>query len=321
MNLLCPSCQKQLQVGEQYAGQMMKCPLCSATFTVPVLPQMPAAVSPPPVPPQHAVTASSRASSSATPKAADYGETPAAAPHAHGLTINPRLIAWLAPLCLIFIFILLFFPWDGMYPGGVGVVTQTGWQAAFGSTSVDEKWRGYATREQYWKNIYGDDKAVEALLSPGVSVLMIFFILLLFPTLLAALVSVAISRKLLPIEVPAGLAGIWPLRSLLVGGLALLMLVLLMLALASGLPLEQKAVEQVKASVAAVRDTAPTAEKNDPVRWEIDQGVRLGGYSLRTTAWLGLVLVLNILAVLGAAADFWIERRGTQPFPRLELIR
>ena len=35
MNLLCPNCQKMLQVPEQYAGQLMKCPLCSGTFTVP----------------------------------------------------------------------------------------------------------------------------------------------------------------------------------------------------------------------------------------------------------------------------------------------
>src|SRR6202008_3614086 len=47
MNLLCPNCQKMLQVPEQYAGQLMKCPLCTGTFTVPALPQAPA---PPPAP-------------------------------------------------------------------------------------------------------------------------------------------------------------------------------------------------------------------------------------------------------------------------------
>jgi hypothetical protein len=319
MNLLCPSCQKQLQVGEQYAGQMMKCPLCSATFTVPVVPQMPAAASSPPVPPP---SAPGQFTASAPPKPAGFGEAPAGAPQVRGLTINPRLIAWLAPVCLILIFVCLFFSWAGMYPGGVPVLTQSGWQVAFGSTSYDEKWKGYATNsnEQYWKNTY-DAKAVEGLLTPGFSLLLVLFILLLFPTLLAALVSVAIASKLLPIEVPAGLASIWPLRSLLVGGLALLMLLLLMLSLASGLPLEQKAVEQVKATVTAMREAASTAEKNEPLRWDIEQGVRLGGYAVRTTAWLGLVLVLNILAVLGTVADFWIERRGTQPLPRLELIR
>ena len=39
MNLLCPNCQKMLTVPEQYAGQLMKCPLCSNNFTVPALPR------------------------------------------------------------------------------------------------------------------------------------------------------------------------------------------------------------------------------------------------------------------------------------------
>ena len=56
MNLLCPNCQKMLTVPEQYAGQLMKCPLCSGTFTVPALPgapsvePAPAFSSPPPAP-------------------------------------------------------------------------------------------------------------------------------------------------------------------------------------------------------------------------------------------------------------------------------
>jgi hypothetical protein len=50
MNLLCPNCQKQLSVGDQYAGQLMKCPLCQGTFTVPTLP--PGESSPPPPRPE-----------------------------------------------------------------------------------------------------------------------------------------------------------------------------------------------------------------------------------------------------------------------------
>jgi hypothetical protein len=48
MNLLCPNCQKMLSVPDQYAGQMMKCPLCGTNFTVPALPA--GASSAPPVP-------------------------------------------------------------------------------------------------------------------------------------------------------------------------------------------------------------------------------------------------------------------------------
>src|SRR5262245_7013455 len=55
MNLLCPNCGKMLTVPEQYAGQLMKCPLCSGTFTVPALPpggalDAPAPPSAPPAP-------------------------------------------------------------------------------------------------------------------------------------------------------------------------------------------------------------------------------------------------------------------------------
>src|SRR6516164_1038425 len=48
MNLLCPNCQKMLTVPEEFAGQLMKCPLCAGTFTVPGLP----GAAPPPPPPE-----------------------------------------------------------------------------------------------------------------------------------------------------------------------------------------------------------------------------------------------------------------------------
>jgi hypothetical protein len=47
MNLLCPSCQNPLAVPEQYAGQLMKCPLCGNNFTVPALAPTPAAAAEP----------------------------------------------------------------------------------------------------------------------------------------------------------------------------------------------------------------------------------------------------------------------------------
>src|SRR5882762_10036273 len=51
MELLCPSCQKKLTIPDQYAGQLMKCPLCQQTFTAPALPATPAAAMAPPPPP------------------------------------------------------------------------------------------------------------------------------------------------------------------------------------------------------------------------------------------------------------------------------
>src|SRR5262249_21392284 len=51
MNLQCPNCQKMLGVPEQYAGQLMKCPMCQNTFTVPGLPQGPGPAAVPPTSP------------------------------------------------------------------------------------------------------------------------------------------------------------------------------------------------------------------------------------------------------------------------------
>ena len=45
MNLICPSCQRMLQVSEQFAGQVLKCEHCGAPYSVPVLPQSPVMVS------------------------------------------------------------------------------------------------------------------------------------------------------------------------------------------------------------------------------------------------------------------------------------
>src|SRR5947209_8198463 len=49
MDFRCPSCQKDLTVPDEYAGQLMKCPLCQNTFQAPALPP-PIAPAPPPEP-------------------------------------------------------------------------------------------------------------------------------------------------------------------------------------------------------------------------------------------------------------------------------
>jgi hypothetical protein len=55
MELLCAHCQQKLTIPDQFAGQLMRCPLCNNTFTAPALgpsPVPPAApMAPPPPPP------------------------------------------------------------------------------------------------------------------------------------------------------------------------------------------------------------------------------------------------------------------------------
>src|SRR5262249_49448655 len=97
MNLLCPNCGKMLTVPEQYAGQMMKCPLCMGTFTVPALPsgagvepagaQQPA---PPPTPPPRLRPGGrGGAGGPARPAAAPAGPPPRPGPGGPGLPAGP----------------------------------------------------------------------------------------------------------------------------------------------------------------------------------------------------------------------------------------
>ena len=55
MDFRCPSCQKDLTVPDEYAGQLMKCPLCQNTFQAPALPP-PVAPAPPPASEVYSVT-------------------------------------------------------------------------------------------------------------------------------------------------------------------------------------------------------------------------------------------------------------------------
>ena len=146
MNLLCPNCQKMLQVPEQYAGQQMKCPLCAGEFTVPALPQVaapamaprgpaPGFAAPPPVkespPPRGGAALPNHSETDDGPSPAADRAPPPPPPegyaHARVLTLNQRLIPFLAPAALGLIFLLTFFPWIGLYPGGVNAGTQSAW--------------------------------------------------------------------------------------------------------------------------------------------------------------------------------------------------
>src|SRR5262245_52784109 len=129
MNLLCPNCQKMITIADQFAGQLMQCPLCSGTFTAPMLP---ASGAPPAVPLASPVTSASAAvaeehsASSAsggtspggtgpgsdTSGAIPIANTPSSEyPHRYIIWISPRVVPWIAPVALALVFFMLFFPW------------------------------------------------------------------------------------------------------------------------------------------------------------------------------------------------------------------
>src|SRR5947207_496237 len=141
MNIQCPNCQRLLQVPEQHAGQLMKCPLCQGTFTLPALPPAaPAPAGAPPPPPD--------------------------------------------PFAAL-----------GSGPGGVPIVTQGGWGAAFGSYEIDKEFAGASKIVP----VGGKDQQKD---EPGASVALIFylllFILVALPLTVFCLVLVYVPVKLPP---------------------------------------------------------------------------------------------------------------------------
>jgi len=244
MNLVCPNCQKTLTVADQHAGQMMKCPMCSHDFRAPVLPGVPAAMgapAPPSQPPSSAPQppgsparspsgsddvfgfAASPPSSAPRveypappvsapepPKKQRARETPPSPPppvdYQQTLTIwiSPRVVPWIAPVALLLVFVLMWFPWID-YPGKPPT-TQTGWGTAFG---------------HYF------------------SALGIFFVLFFLPALALAVACLAIPR--LKLGLPPAVKQFWPWRALFYGGLALLAFLFLLLQLLAGFGLEDVA--------------------------------------------------------------------------------
>src|SRR6516162_9166111 len=119
MELLCPNCQKKLTVPEQYAGQIMRCPLCQGTFNVPAIPSTVAAEAaepigfgtPPPKPETYGVAPEAGAAAASTlppisserPSAASAAPAASASPSTPSagytricaMKFNPQVVQWL----------------------------------------------------------------------------------------------------------------------------------------------------------------------------------------------------------------------------------
>lgn len=325
MNLLCPNCQKMLTVPEEFAGQLMKCPLCSGTFTVPGLPGTAAPSAPTPAEPEAETYAfhddpAPQPSPFTTPFPAETEPppSPATAPpqptpqpslaageyqRGMALSLSPKVLPWIAPACLVLVFFLQIIPnWVGLYPGGVEAVWGNAWRAAFGSYAVDGDLKERVPP-------FKEDKA-----KPGASVLTIFYLILFFPVLLITLASVAL--PLLQIKLPAQVERFLPWRWALVAIGNLILFLLLGLQVLLGFSLDSYYtdwVDKEMKSYAKDNPTTPERKEAEARRGELME-------MLRHTAWLRFVVFLHLVALVSAVLMVWIERRGTQrPLPKLEL--
>jgi hypothetical protein len=363
MNLLCPNCQKPLTVPEQYAGQPMRCPLCSGTFTVPALPTSaasapppveplptpsiapstpadtyglkdPVAPPPPPSPPVsdlvlEEVPPTSRAPSGFSGGAPSSGPrqafteaepsypstpTPEGYQRKHTIWFSPKILQYVAPVAVFLVFVLTFFPWVGVYPGGVADAWQNAWQATVGGYSFDPDVVVAAPPFPKYT-----EKDVEKSTDPGYNVLLIFYLLVLIPTLLIAIGCLAL-RFMPPAKLPPVAHPILPWRWGLVAGLNLILLLFLVLQLVLGFSLVNNVLDATNSKIAARSEkreagvTTTTQARQDA----IDRG--LVRQELRRTIWLDLVVFLHLVALADAGLMFWINRRGARPAPRFDTL-
>jgi hypothetical protein len=83
MELQCPGCQKKLAIADQHAGQMIKCPACGGMFMAPALPSMPtvAPAAPAATPVSAAAPSSPPPAGSEPPGTIPFAPAPPPTPH------------------------------------------------------------------------------------------------------------------------------------------------------------------------------------------------------------------------------------------------
>ena len=336
MNLLCPNCQKMLTVPEQFAGMLMKCPLCEKTFNVPGLPA-PAPVAPPPptpvVPPAPAETYGLQQEAAAPPapmsppssgsapgllselsKAvaehtppADTPPAPTSTLHAgyqkmYAICFSPRILQWVAAAAVVLIFFLQFFPWVGVYPGGVALYQQNAWEAAFNGVS---------------SAVYDLDKKLDTFFpksvkEPGASVLSIFYVLFFIPTLLVTLGCFVLT--IVPLKVPTALQSIMPWRWGIAAALNIFVFLFLVLQLLIGFSIESTVKDLAARKVKEMaQDDKNVIQKEK----EVFEGLMVGTLHRRT--WLELAVFCHLAAILGTFIVFRAGQNPTRPAPRLSL--
>lgn len=327
MNLLCPNCHKTLTVPEQYAGQLMKCPLCSGNFTVPSLPETPELTppnptadadstetydvrnDPAPTPLSHYSTPVSvptkTASETPTPKPLTSSpptypsQPPVGYNKAHTLFLAPNILQYVAPVAVALLFFLQMFTWVGLFTGGVPVLTQGAWSAAY----------AFSSKVTGAESIYPFDlKAVE----PDASGFLILYTLLFLITLVITLGIVILPHVQVPL--PPVVQRLLPYRWGIAAVLNLLVFFFLAVQLLVGFNLETKV-----ATFAAKKAAEEFPEKKtiDELKKEARKGEIIN--TVQRTVWLYLAILLHLLAIGGSSLMYWLNLRGdSRPLPRFE---
>jgi hypothetical protein len=220
--------------------------------------------------------------------------------HTVVFTMRPRIIRWIAPVALFLLLILQFFPWTGVYPGQIGVYTQSAVQMIWGGFSVSPA----------GEKVLGMEKAIAEAIQTNL--LMLLYLLLILAALVFAAMPVVLDQISYP--VPRALQMVWPWRVVFVMAATLLSFLILLAFLVSGSGFEK--------AVIAIVDKSPekglsASTRDDSVEQEIERGLKLSRLNLSRTFWLHAAVFCQIVALAGAVLDLWMERRRARPLPRL----
>jgi hypothetical protein len=139
-----------ITIADQFAGQLMQCPLCGGTFTAPVLPSTGAPAAAPlassvvsnPTSTEQTTNAAASATGPSPVAKAPSSDTAGAIPFADALSseyphryiiwISPRVVPWIAPVALAIVFFMLFFPWRSVPADATSEIgPQRGWGEVF----------------------------------------------------------------------------------------------------------------------------------------------------------------------------------------------
>ena len=203
---------------------------------------------------------------------------------------------------MVALFVFLFLPWTGAFPGGYGVYTQNAYQTIWGGVSVDR---------------VGTDAL--ALVKPyddvGANRVMLFYTLFVLLALVLVLAPLALSAARVQ-GLPRMVRALWQLRLELLGAVAVASLVLLIVQLWMGFGLEAAANAKVDKNLAGEDSAARTPEERETAT--IHRGVELAPFHFGRTLWLRLALLGHVLLLAALVLEIWIKRRGLRPWPRLD---
>jgi len=206
-------------------------------------------------------------------------------------------------VCIVLIFFLQFFSWVGIYPGGVPLVSQNAWQAAFGLTPAPDK---------DLKDTFPISKEKET--EPGVSLLLLFYLVPFFLVTLVVSVGVAV-LPYVKVQLPPQVQQLLPWKWAIITGLNAILLLFLGLQVVLNFSLETVFNRYVNEQPEFKKSAETT---KDEKLLEVKKGQLLTWP--QRTIWLRLTVWLHILSTLAAAYVYCMEKRGPgKPLPRLEL--